>query len=179
MALFREQADVSVRPATPEDDAPIARVQLSAWRTHHADVLGAEVLESLDVLAIREQWSQAITAPPSRDHHVLVACEGARVIGLAASVPVPDGVEVVALEVDPDHQRGGHGSRLLAACVDLGRDAGAQLVRTWVLEGDTARAQFLSSAGLGPDGTRRELGLGTTPEGLTRAVLEHRWSALL
>lgn len=177
MALFSEHADVSVRPAIPEDEAPIARVQLRAWRAHHADTLGADVLESLDVLAVREQWSRAITAPPSPDHHVLVACAGARVIGFAASVPVPEGVEIVALEVDPDHERSGHGSRLLAACVDIARDSGADHVQTWVLDGDTPREQFLSGAGLGADGGRRELGLGVTPEGLTQAVTEHRWVA--
>ncbi len=177
MALFREQADVSVRPATPEDEAPIARVQLRAWRAHHADVLGDAVLERLDVLAVREQWTRAITAPPSRDHHVLVACTGARVVGFAASVPVPDGAEIVALEVDPDHERSGHGSRLLAACVDLARDSGAEHVQTWVLDGDTAREQFLTGAGLGADGGRRELGLGVTPAGLTQAVTERRWVA--
>ena len=35
----------------------------------------------------------------------------------------PPAAEVFALEVDPRHTRGGHGSRLLAACVDLSRDA--------------------------------------------------------
>jgi GNAT superfamily N-acetyltransferase len=179
MALFHDHdhADVSVRPATREDEAPVARVQLRAWRAHHADLLGAEVLEALDVMKIRKQWAEAITRPPSRDHHVLVACDGARVVGFAASVPVPDGIEVIALEVDPDHERGGHGSRLLAACVDLGRESAAQHVQTWVLDGDAAREQFLGSAGLGLDGAQRELGLGSTPEGLTTAVIERRWVA--
>ncbi|MCL3860191.1 GNAT family N-acetyltransferase [Actinotalea sp. K2] len=179
MALFREQADVSVRPAQPDDEAAIARVQLRAWRSSHAALLGPEVLEQIDVTAVRDQWSRAITAPPSPAHHVLVACDGARVIGFAASAPVEDGVEILALEVDPDHQRGGHGSRLLTACVDLGRDQGAQHLQTWVLDDDDARAQFLSSAGLGPDGAHRDLATGTTAEGATRAVSERRWVAEL
>lgn len=184
MALFTEQADVSVRPAVAEDEAPIARVQLRAWRATHGDVLGPDVLEHLDVTAIRDQWSRAITAPPSAAHHVLVACDGPRVIGFAASAPVADaegrpGIEVLALEVDPEHQRGGHGSRLLTACVDLGRDAGAGHLQTWVLDGDGARTQFLASAGLGPDGATRELGIGADAHGLTSTVTEHRWVAEL
>lgn len=176
MALFRDQADVSVRPATAEDEAPIARVQLRAWRASHGALLGEDVLERLDVLAVRRQWAEAIIRPPSPQHRVLVACEGARVIGFAACAPTDgEGVEVLALEVDPDHQRGGHGSRLLTACVDLARERGSQHLQTWVLEGDTAREQFLGSAGLGPDGTRRELGMGTP--GTPRAVCEHRWVA--
>lgn len=179
MALFREQADVSVRPATPEDDAAVARVQLRAWRASHTDLLGAEVLEALDVAAVREQWARAITAPPSATHRVLVACEGARVVGFAASAPTEgsEGVEVLALEVDPDHQRSGHGSRLLTACVDLAREDGRRHLQTWVLDDDEPRERFLSSSGLGPDGARRELGLGTGPDGLTHAVDEHRWVA--
>lgn len=176
MALFREQADVSVRPATPEDEAAIARVQLRAWRASHAGVLGADVLEQLDVQAVRAQWERAITAPPSAAHRVLVACDGPRVVGFAASAPVEQGIEVVALEVDPDHQRGGHGSRLLTACVDLAREHSAVHLQTWVLDDDAAREQFLAAAGLGPDGTRRELGVGADDDG-TRTVTEHRWVA--
>jgi GNAT superfamily N-acetyltransferase len=177
MALFRETADVSVRPATAEDDAPIARVQLRAWHASHADVLGSATLEGLDVAAVRQRWAAAIASPPSARHRVLVACDGARVVGVAASAPVEAGVEVLALEVDPDHQRGGHGSRLLAACVDLARADGATHLQTWVLQGDAAREQFLASAGLGPDGARREL-TPTVGEGADEgSVAEHRWVA--
>lgn len=177
MPLFHDQADVSVRPATAEDEAPIARVQLRAWRAHHADLLGADVLEQIDVTAVRGQWAAAISAPPSPAHHVLVACAGPRVVGFAASAPTEHGVEVLSLEVDPDHQRGGHGSRLLAACVDLAREHGATHLQTWVLDGDDARAAFLAGAGLGPDGAERTLGIGADPDGATRPVAEHRWVA--
>ena len=158
MALFRDTADVSVRPAVPGDDAAITRVQLRAWRRSHADVLGAEVLESLDTAAVRDRWATAIEVPPSPTHRVLVALDGARVVGFAATAPTgPDAVEVIALEVDPDHQKGGHGSRLLAACVDLAREDGAHVIGTWVLDGDPARERFLTGSGLGPDGTARSL----------------------
>ncbi|MBO1753327.1 GNAT family N-acetyltransferase [Actinotalea sp. BY-33] len=177
MALFREQADVSVRPAVAEDDTAIARVQLEAWRAHHAAVLGPEVLDQLDVAAVRAQWTRAITQPPSTAHHVLVACDGAEVVGFASSAPAEDGVEVLALEVLPGRQRGGHGSRLLTACVDLAREHGAVHLQTWVLDEDEAREQFLGSAGLGADGAQRSLGISAGPDGLTRTVQEHRWVA--
>lgn len=181
MGLFHETADVSVRPATPGDEAPITRVQLRAWRHSHTDVLGAEVLELLDAAAVRDRWAAAIAAPPSPAHRVLVACDGPFVVGFAACVPVAadrpggaaGGVEMASLEVDPDHQRGGHGSRLLAACVDLARADGAHHLLTWVLDGDPAREQFLAGAGLGPDGARRDLAVA--PDGT--AVSEQRWSA--
>ncbi|GEN79304.1 GNAT family N-acetyltransferase [Actinotalea fermentans] len=171
MALFRDTADVSVRPAVPGDDAVITRVQLRAWRVSHARALGAEVLESLDAAAVRELWAEAITAPPTPAHRVLVACDGPRVVGFAATAPAGDeAVEVLALEVDPDHQKGGHGSRLLAACVDLAREDGARSISTWVLDDDPAREQFLAGSGLGPDGAERPLSDAGAP-------VERRWVA--
>lgn len=191
MDLFRDSADVSVRPSVPGDDAAITRVQLRAWRANHAGVLGADALEAVDAAAVRAGWAAAIDAPPSPAHRVLVACDGPFVVGFAACVPDADnddvGVEVSALEVDPDHWRAGHGSRLLAACVDLARADGARHVRTWVLDGDTAREQFLTGAGLGPDGARRELAVSAdgadgaesaeSAHGVEGAVAEHRWGA--
>ncbi len=171
MGLFRDTADVSVRPAVPGDDAAITRIQLRAWRLSHARALGEEVLESLDAAAVRQQWAGAVEAPPSPAHRVLVACDGPRVVGFAATAPGDGGdTEVLALEVDPDHQKGGHGSRLLAACVDLAREDGATSVSTWVLDDDPAREQFLAGSGLGPDGTERPL---TAAGGL----VERRWVA--
>ncbi len=174
MGLFRDNADVSVRPAVAGDDAAITRVQLRAWRLSHARALGTEVLENLDAEAIRAQWTAAIEAPPSPAHRVLVACDGPRVVGFAATAPVgadgADGAEVLALEVDPDHQKGGHGSRLLAACVDLAREDGARSISTWVLDDDPAREQFLAGSGLGPDGAARALATSGAPA-------EQRWVA--
>ena len=174
MPLFSEHADVSVRPATGADAAAITRVQLRAWRAGHAERLGAEALEHGDVAAVRDTWASAVTAPPSPAHRVLVACDGPHVVGFAASAPTGEGVEVLALEVDPAHQRLGHGSRLLTACVDLARADGATSVQTWVLAGDEGRAQFLGDSGLAPDGTRRELAVEPS-----RSVSEQRWTAEL
>jgi GNAT superfamily N-acetyltransferase len=196
MALFREQADVSVRPAVPGDEDPVTDVQLGSWRATHADVVGADVLAGLDRDAVRSRWAQAITRPPGPGYRVLVACEGATVVGLAAVAPVPapedsplaaPGGELLALEVAPASRRTGHASRLLAAVVDGLREDGADHLLAWVLDGDAARAQFLRSAGLAPDGAVRELASGPVPDesapdgspAVVRTVVEHRWSATL
>lgn len=171
VALFREQADVSVRPATSEDAPRIAHVQLTAWRDTHTTTL-AGALEQLDEAAFEAGWAEAITQPPGPGHRVLVACAGARVVGFAAVRPAAEGTgEIVALEVLPEEQRSGHGSRLLAAAVDTIRQDGAEGVTTWVLDGDSAREKFLTGAGLGPDGRVRELAAGHD------TVQEHRWFA--
>ncbi|HMO10377.1 MAG TPA: GNAT family N-acetyltransferase, partial [Actinotalea sp.] len=70
MPLFHDSADVSVRPAVAEDAVAIAGTQLRAWRTDHAEVLGAAVLDLVDAGAVRERWSSAIERPPSAGHRV-------------------------------------------------------------------------------------------------------------
>ncbi|SDS64773.1 Ribosomal protein S18 acetylase RimI [Paraoerskovia marina] len=167
MALFSESADVSVRPAVAGDDVAVTRAQIAAWRGAHDDALGADVLDRLDVARMQEQWAAAITAPPGPGFAVLVACVRADVVGFAAVTPGA----VMSLEVLPEHQRAGHGSRLLTAAVDRLRQDGADTVTAWVLDGDDAREQFLSGAGLGPDGMERTLATGP------REVVERRWSA--
>jgi GNAT superfamily N-acetyltransferase len=167
MSLFRETADVSVRPAVPGDDVAMTAIQVGAWRAHHRDVLGDDVLDALDTVRMREQWAAAISSPPGPGFGVLVACDGPDVVGFAAVAPG----QVLALEVEPRHQRGGHGSRLLSAAVDRLRRDGSSEVVSWVLDGDAGREEFLAGAGLGPDGRTRTLATGV------RDVVEHRWVA--
>jgi GNAT superfamily N-acetyltransferase len=169
VALFRETADVSVRPAIPGDEDAVTRVQVSAWRDTHESALGDGVVDALDTSTMRERWASAITAPPGPGFAVFVALAGPDVVGFAAVAPG----QLLALEVTPDHQRGGHGSRLLAAVVDRLRTDGAEEVATWVLDDDSARERFLAAAGLGPDGTERVLATGV------RDVVERRWSAAI
>ncbi|PZR55399.1 GNAT family N-acetyltransferase [Xylanimonas oleitrophica] len=176
MALFTSSdgaaADVSVRPAVPGDEDAVTRVQVAAWRTVQA--LGDAVVDLVDTAAVRSRWAEAVSAPPGPGFAVLVALDGPDIVGFAAVAPG----QILALEVDPGHRRGGHGSRLLSAAVDRLRSDGAQEVVTWVLQGDGGRERFLGEAGLGPDGTERALAVGMDDDGV-RSVVERRWSALL
>lgn len=165
--LSPRAADASVRPATAADLAAIGAVHARAWRAAYADLLPAEVLTELGPESFAAAWHGAVTTPPSRRHRVLVACSGPTVVGFCASDP--EG-EIVALLVDPAHQRHGHGSRLLAAIVDLLRDDDVDAVHTWSPADDGPRRAFLASAGFGPDGAARDLALpggGSTQEGGT------------
>lgn len=149
-------ADASVRPAIPADVPAIGAVQARAWRAAYRDVLPAAVVDALDPGALADAWRPAVATPPSPRHRVLVACAGPTVVGFAAS---DDTGELVALLVDPVHQRQGHGSRLLNAVVDLLREDGVDRLGAWAPVGDRPRLDFLVSAGLGPDGVRRVLEL--------------------
>jgi GNAT superfamily N-acetyltransferase len=162
-----------VRPARPGDAAEIARIQVATWRVAYRRMLPRTVLDSLDEAWIAERWSAAVEQPPSPRHRVLVAVEQAEqsyLVGFAASgpadeqalapeePPLPDDVAAVTeLLVEPRWGRRGHGSRLLAASVDLWREDGFTSAVAWAYDGDTATRKFLTSAGWAPDGAGRAL----------------------
>lgn len=155
-------ADVSVRPARPQDAERVARVQLSTWRTAYAELLPPAALDVPEVQAAA-LWLGAVESPPTPTHRLLVAFDRDELVGFAASGPaddVPDAVELLTLLVEPRWGRRGHGSRLLAACVDHWRGDGVATAVTWVWERDPATRAFLTGSGWEPDGQVRGLDTG-------------------
>jgi GNAT superfamily N-acetyltransferase len=162
-----------VRPARPEDAGEIARIQLSTWRTAYRRMFPAHVLANLDEDYLARGWHEAITETPSERHRVLIAVEQgeeSHTVGFAAGGPAdeqalapeegPLGADVAAftdLLVEPRWGRRGHGSRLLAATVDLWREDGFKSAVAWVYDADQAMQRFLRSAGWEPDGAARAL----------------------
>jgi GNAT superfamily N-acetyltransferase len=163
-------ADVSVRPARPDDAAEIGRIQVETWRTAYADILPAAVLDGISVEDAAATWGTAITDPPDGRHHVLVALEQEWRVGFVALGPAddlePDDPEpattlaLAVILVEPRWGRRGHGSRLLAAAVDHARGDGMTRAVIWIPEGDAASREFLISAGWAPDGLARALDTG-------------------
>ena len=158
---FLNSADASVREARPGDVPAIAAVQARAWRAAYDGLLDAGTLAGLTSEALAGPWRDAVARPPSPRHAVLVALADDLVVGFAAAAPSEDADagaddgEVVALAVDPAHQRAGHGSRLLAAAADHLRGAGLRSVAAWTPAADGPRRAFLASAGLREDGATR------------------------
>lgn len=162
-----------VRPARPDEAADIARIQLVTWRIAYKTMLPKTILDDLDPAWIAQQWAQAITEPPTPMHRVLIAIEQAEqnhIVGFAASGPADEQalapeekplpeetVAITDLLVEPRWGRRGHGSRLLAAAVDLWRQDGFSTAVAWVYERDQATRKFLTSAGWAPDGVSRSL----------------------
>jgi GNAT superfamily N-acetyltransferase len=154
-------ATTSVRPARAGDVPAVAAVHARAWRSAYTGLLDPETLAALTPEALAEAWRAAVTRPPSPRHAVLVAVSDDLVVGFAAVAPSEDGDagerdgELVALAVDPAHQRAGHGSRLLSAATDHLRESGFTGVTSWTPAADEPRRAFLASAGLRPDGATR------------------------
>ena len=170
----------SVRPARPADAHRIAHVQVETWRTAYGGMLPASVLAELDVESAIEAWTAAIDMPPTPQHHILVAVEpdADEVVGFAALTPGSDSdtdpatdAELAVLLVDADHAHRGHGSRLLAASVDVWRADGRTRALCWMLAQDDALRGLLTAAGWGADGSHRTLESGDSPEALRQIRL--------
>ncbi len=169
-------ADVSVRPARPEDAERVARVQLSTWRTAYARLLPPEALDVPEEQAAA-LWLGAVEGPPTPRHRLLVAMERAELVGFAASGPAGDEgldpattVELLTLLVEPRWGRRGHGSRLVAASVEHWREAGFTTAVVWTWERDAATKGFLTGSGWEPDGAVRGLDTG---DGVQRQLRFH------
>ena len=188
-----------VRPARAEDLTAIGQVQaatmLASLEAGHTAVHSAPLPQGVRAMiaapVIAAGWEAAVTEPPSPEHHVLVATTAQAdavsrtVVGLLGLAPTQSmdaeghvdeagvqAVEVTALGVEPASQRRGHGSRLLAAAVDLARQDGARALVAWAVRGDESISRLLSSVGMAPTGAHRVLGVG---EGIT----EDCWAASL
>jgi GNAT superfamily N-acetyltransferase len=162
-----------VRAARPQEAADIARIQLSTWRVAYRQLLPRRVLDHLDEAWMAREWQAAVREPPSPRHRVLVAIEQAdelHVVGFIASGPADDAAlapgenalkdnaaAVTDLLVEPRWGRRGHGSRLLAASVDLWRTDGFHTAVAWAYENDPATRGFYTSTGWAPDGATRSL----------------------
>jgi GNAT superfamily N-acetyltransferase len=163
-----------VRPARPGDAEDIARIQLTTWRTAYRRMFPPHVLANLDEAYLARGWTEAITETPSPRHRVLIAVEQGETtsttVGFAAGGPpdeqalAPDeeplGDDVAAvtdLLIEPRWGRRGHGSRLLAASVDLWREDGFKSAVAWVYDADAAMRKFFTSTGWEPDGVTRAL----------------------
>lgn len=169
-----------VRLARTPDVDGIADVNVRSWRQRFATLLPPAALEGLDARDLAMVWASGILNPPSPAHRLLVAVDGADVRGYAALGPSQDPDadpatgELLALEVDPDQQGQGHGSRLLAASVDHARAAGQEALLVWVALDDEPRRAFLQSAGWAPDSAYRDVVVGWDTAGNDRTVREVR-----
>jgi len=138
------------------------------------------VLAELTVEDATAAWSAAVSAPPTPGHHVLVAVEDGtdEVVGFAALTPASDDDadptrdgEIALLLVDAAHGHHGHGSRLLAASVDVWRTASVSRALAWVVAQDDALRGLLTSAGWDADGSHRTLEAGDGSEPLRQLRL--------
>ena len=155
-----------VRPARTSDVDDIAAVQIRSWQVNYSNILPAAELAALDPGDLALTWASGILNPPTPNHRLMVALDGSSssdaLVGYAAFGPSidpdsdPTTAELLALVVDPDCIRQGHGSRLLAATVDQLRASGSQTLITWLPLADELSRAFFIESGWGPDSAYRD-----------------------
>lgn len=170
---------LTVRPAVASDLDGVVAVFLDCWRTSYAEVLPADVRESMTEESARELWRSAFGRAGST---VLVAVPGGSPHGPVAGVvrfsrqesSVRGGSvagDVDSLYVSPHSQGQGLGTVLLDAAVAGLAASGAEAARLWVFESNHSSLAFYRSRGWSDDGRRRtEEAFGVPELGLSRAV---------
>lgn len=155
----------TVRPAGPSDVPEIARIQADTWAAAYAELVPERAVEQLRSPEAQAAWTEAVEGGQG---HVLLAGEGAAVVGFCAAAVLPvredDPLrwgEIGALLVEPRWGRRGHGGRLLASAAEALREGGALYGLAWVPEADEASRRFYARAGWEPDGSVRALDTGT------------------
>lgn len=125
-------------------------------------ILQPDQLHVLDCVApdvfdyqLNRGWSAAFLADPR--HHLAVACDGQRVVGMASAVTYfhpdkPIQLWINEVGVSSSYQRQGIGRRLLQTLFALGQELGCQ--EAWVgteLDNQPARRLYQSVAGKAED----------------------------
>ena len=148
----------TVRTAWPAEAADIAPIQRRAWMEEWSGGEADVLLAGTDLAEMTRAWHDAIVRPPQGACRVLVALEGDRVVGFAATAPsddedaAPRDGMVAEFAVDLVARGKGHGSRLMNAVVDTLRNDGFTAVTWWVRTTNDPLRAFLESAGWRPDG---------------------------
>jgi GNAT superfamily N-acetyltransferase len=174
-----EDGSAFVRAARASDAAALARIQVESWHGELSGLVPDDVLQQLTsdqaVAEWESRWTEAIISPPTSRHRVFVAVARATgagaarlgAVGFASAGPASDpdrwpatDGQLNELRVLPEHSTAGHASRLLHAVADTLAEDGFRTLSTWVLEADSHYREFLTAAGLEPDGARGELDMG-------------------
>jgi ribosomal protein S18 acetylase RimI-like enzyme len=142
-----------IRPATLEDAAAIAYVQVESWRSTYRGIVPEAFLAELNEARLTQRWQ---TLWPDVDGHIFVAAEGddrESIFGFACGgalrLPVEsyDG-ELYAIYLVEAGQRRGVGRSLLDALVASLVAAGCKSLLVWVLEANPAVAFYERMGGV-------------------------------
>mgnify|MGYP001424439522 CR=1 FL=1 len=80
-----------VRPARDTDVDDIARVQLATWQVAYPRFIPRFAIDAVRLDWLVERWTEAVTAPPTSRHRVLVAIEQSGADATSDADPDPEG----------------------------------------------------------------------------------------
>lgn len=156
---------MSVRRATPDDAAAIARVHVASWQAAYKDLLPADLLAGLNVERRKLGW-QRILQDETQDAFVFE--NAGEVVAFTNLGPCRDDdkeavavAELMTLYALPEVWGRGVGKALWEADLTALREHKYREVTLWVLDGNERALHFYRAAGFEVDGvtkteTRRE-----------------------
>jgi GNAT superfamily N-acetyltransferase len=148
----------TIRHATPDDAAAIARVQVESWRAAYVGIVPPTILEALDVNERTERWQRILAAPLGR---AFVAERGGHVVAFVHAAQsrdddaLPATGEITCLYAVPSEWRRGTGTSLLEAALGFLAEADCTLATLWVFDENRDARFFYLRFGFVPDGARR------------------------
>ncbi len=155
-----EQLDeVTIRVATEQDAAEIARVHVRSWQEAYAGIVADSYLASLDASERTAQWARYLRDGPGEEILTWVALADERVVGFVTVGPSRDedagrtDREIFSIYLDPGTW--GHG-----VARDLMRTVIAEVgdrttITLWVLADNDRARHFYRRHGFQADGVER------------------------
>lgn len=156
---------MEIRRAEAADALGVATVHVRSWQAAYLGLLPDPYLDQLDVEQRRVGWARSIEEAEWPRTGTLVATEAnANVVGFAHVGPARDDDldlsvigEVAAIYVVPGAWGSGVGRRLMAAALNVLRDAAFDAAILWVLEGNERARRFYEIGGWQVDGATKDV----------------------
>jgi ribosomal protein S18 acetylase RimI-like enzyme len=149
--------EITLRHAALGDAPAIAQINLASWEAAYRGIVADAFLDNASLEGRTTQWRERITAAANP---ILVAEVNGALQGYCSLVlPARDTdagsltAEIGAIYIAPDRFRGGIGSALIDAALDLMRERAFRDATLWVLTQNTRARAFYGRHGFHTDGT--------------------------
>jgi ribosomal protein S18 acetylase RimI-like enzyme len=148
--MSERATEITIREATPDDAASVARVHIESSRATYIGLLPEETLSEMTYRKRLVNWSKTLE-DRSGGEFVFVAEARGEVVGFASGGPWREGDadfggELYTVYLLPEHQRRGAGRGLFRAVAERLARLGFSAMMLWVLEENPA-CRFYESLG--------------------------------
>lgn len=166
---------MTIRPATSNDAAAIARVHVETWQSAYRGIIADEVLDGLSLEDRAARWSDILRREEQATFVAVPEQNG--IVGFINGGPERDGredydAELYALYVHPGSHGEGVGKRLTATFTQWLIDSGYDSMFVWVLADNPARKFYEKLGGTILDEKTVEIG------GRTLLEVAYGWNDL-
>lgn len=150
-----------LRPAGPEDAAPIAELNVRSWQVSYRGVFPDEFLDEMKTREQQVRWLTEVLAEGSQFRTTVAVATG-NMVGFAILGPARDSDldastfhELYSLYVEPDRIGTGLGRVLMDDALRYLRSGPWAAAVLWTLRDVTRTRRFYEAAGWSPDGTEK------------------------